>query len=170
MDHSESVWGKSFCWLLLITCMCAQSCLTLCNPMDCGPPGSSIHGILQARILEWGAISSSRGSSWPRNRTVSPALAGGFFATEPISPCLYNLTREPRMTSVSLGGWRSVSGSVIAWPTLWLQCVRYCSVFCSVLASPAALGLVQEVKSGSHPSKTGVGSENQHRRWCGYLA
>ena len=39
----------------------AQSCLTLCNPMDCSPPGSSIHGILQARILEWVAISFSRG-------------------------------------------------------------------------------------------------------------
>ena len=44
-----------------------QSCLTLCNPMDCSPLGSSVHGILQARILEWVAISSSRGSSKPRN-------------------------------------------------------------------------------------------------------
>ena len=39
-----------------------QSCLTLCNPMDCSPPASSVHGIFQARILEWAAISSSRGS------------------------------------------------------------------------------------------------------------
>ena len=46
--------------------MCAQLlqlCLTLCTPMDCSPPGSSVHGISQARILEWVAISSSRGSS-----------------------------------------------------------------------------------------------------------
>ena len=41
----------------------AQSCLTLCDPVDCSPPDSSIHGILQARILEWVAISFSRGSS-----------------------------------------------------------------------------------------------------------
>ena len=41
--------------------MCTQSCVTLCNPMDCSPPGSSVHGIFQARILEWVAISSSRG-------------------------------------------------------------------------------------------------------------
>ena len=41
----------------------AQSCPTLCHPMDCSPPGSSVHGILQARILEWVAISFSRGSS-----------------------------------------------------------------------------------------------------------
>ena len=41
----------------------AQSCPTLCDPLDCSPPGSSVHGILQARILEWVAISFSRGSS-----------------------------------------------------------------------------------------------------------
>ena len=47
----------------------AKSCLTLCNPMDCSLPGSSVHGILQARVLEWGAIPFFRGSSWPRDRT-----------------------------------------------------------------------------------------------------
>ena len=53
------------------TCACsiAQSRLTLCDPMDCSPPGSSVHGISQARILEWVAIFYSRGSSRPRDRT-----------------------------------------------------------------------------------------------------
>ena len=51
-----------------------QSCPTLRNPMDCSPPGSSVHGISQAGILEWIAISSSRGSSQPRDQTQSPAL------------------------------------------------------------------------------------------------
>ena len=51
------------------TMCCTQSCLALCNPMDCGPPGSSVHGTFQARILEWVAISYSRGSSQPRDRT-----------------------------------------------------------------------------------------------------
>ena len=46
-----------------------QSCPTLCNPMDCSPPGSSVHGILQARILEWVTMLSTRGSSWPRDWT-----------------------------------------------------------------------------------------------------
>ena len=46
-----------------------QSCLTLCKPMDCSPPGSCVHGTLQARILEWVAISFSRGYSPPRDRT-----------------------------------------------------------------------------------------------------
>ena len=46
-----------------------QLCLTLCDPMDCSAPGSSVHGILQARTLEWVAISFSRGSSQPRDQT-----------------------------------------------------------------------------------------------------
>ena len=47
----------------------AQLCPTLCNPMDCSPRGSSVHGILQARILEWVAVPFSRGSSRPRDQT-----------------------------------------------------------------------------------------------------
>ena len=57
----------------------AQLCLTLCDPMDWSPPGSSVHGILQARILEWVAISFSRGSSWPRDRTQVSRIAGRCF-------------------------------------------------------------------------------------------
>ena len=54
----------------------AQSCLTLCDPMDCSLSGSSVHGIFQARLLEWIAISFSRGSSRPRNRTPVSRIAG----------------------------------------------------------------------------------------------
>ena len=57
----------------------AQSCLTLCDLVDCSPPGSSIHGILQARILEWVVISFSRESSRPRDRTQVPRIAGRHF-------------------------------------------------------------------------------------------
>ena len=60
-----------------------QSCPTLCDPVDCSPPGSSIHGILQARILEWVAISFSRGCSRPRDRTWSPALEADALTSEP---------------------------------------------------------------------------------------
>ena len=59
-----------------------QWCLTLCNPMDYSLSGSSVQGILQASILEWVAMPSSRGSFRPRDQTLismSPALAGGFF-------------------------------------------------------------------------------------------
>ena len=57
----------------------AQSCLTLRDPVDCSPPGSSVHRILQARILEWVAISFSRGSSRPRDRTQVSCIAGRRF-------------------------------------------------------------------------------------------
>ena len=57
------------CGLFLSLCSDPQLCLTLCDPMDCGQPGSSVHGISQATILEWVAISLSRGSSRPRDRT-----------------------------------------------------------------------------------------------------
>ena len=66
----------------VVVVLAAQSCLTLCDPMDCGLPGSSVHDILQARILEWIAIPFSRGSFRPRDRTRvfciagSPALQG----------------------------------------------------------------------------------------------
>ena len=52
-----------------------QSCLTLCDPIDGSPPGSSVHGIFQARILEWDAISFSRGSSLPRDRTLLSCIS-----------------------------------------------------------------------------------------------
>ena len=59
-----------------------QSCPTLFNPMDCSLPGSSVHGILQARILEWVAVPFSRGSSQPRDRTQVSHIAGRFFTTD----------------------------------------------------------------------------------------
>ena len=57
----------------------SKSCPTLCDAMDCSPAGSSVHGILQARILEWVSISFSRGSSQPRNWTWVSCIAGRFF-------------------------------------------------------------------------------------------
>ena len=56
----------------------------LCNPMDCSPPGSSVHGILQARILEWVSVSFFKGPSRPRNRTQVSSLADSFFFFFPI--------------------------------------------------------------------------------------
>ena len=62
---------------MILCVIVTQSCLTLCDPMDCSPPGSSVHGILQERILEWVAISSSR------DRTRSPALQADSLPSEP---------------------------------------------------------------------------------------
>ena len=63
-------------------CVCVlvtQWYLILCDPMNCSPPGSSVHGILQARILEWVAMTFSRGSSRPRDQTWVSSIAGRFF-------------------------------------------------------------------------------------------
>ena len=76
-----------------------MSCPTLCNPVDCSLPGSSILGILQARILAWVAMPSSRGN--PRIEPVSPALAGRFFTTEPLGKLL--LLINGRLTSYIFG-------------------------------------------------------------------
>ena len=64
-DFAGEVWGEV-----------SQLCPTLCNPMDYSPPGSSTPGIFQTRILEWVAISFSRGSSWPRDQTLVSHIAG----------------------------------------------------------------------------------------------
>ena len=57
----------------------AQSCPTLCDPMDCSLPGSSVHGIFQTRVLEWVAISFSKGSSLPRDPTQVSCIVGRRF-------------------------------------------------------------------------------------------
>ena len=69
---------------MYVCVLVTQLCPTLCDPMDCSPPASSVHGILQARILEWVAISFSRGSSQSRDQnSVSGIGRQIFFMTEP---------------------------------------------------------------------------------------
>ena len=66
-------------WKWKVKLWVAQWCPTLCDPMDCNLPGSSVHGILQARVLEWVAISFSRTSSEPRDWIRVSCIAGRFF-------------------------------------------------------------------------------------------
>ena len=66
----------------IMMCAYAQSCPALCNPLDCSLPGFSVHGIDQARILEWVAISSSRGYSRPRHWICVSCIENRFFTTE----------------------------------------------------------------------------------------
>ena len=70
-----------------------QSCLTLCDPRDGSPPGFPVPGILQARALEWVALSFSRASSRPRDQTHVSCLAGIFFTSEPPG--------NPHLTSIN---------------------------------------------------------------------
>ena len=90
--------------------MQAKLHLTLCDPMNRSPPGSSVYGIFQARILEWVAISFSRGSSWPKDQIPVSCIAGGFTPTEP--------SRKPfrKLSSVQLLShvWLSVTPQTTA--------------------------------------------------------
>ena len=105
---SYNIYLYMFSLYIFICCaQLIQSCLTICNPMDCSRPGSSVQGILQTKILEWVAMPSSRGSSQPEmepESLKSPALAGGSLPAVPprkpylsIYPCyllLVPLQRE----------------------------------------------------------------------------
>ena len=68
---------------VLYSCMYAQSCLTLCDPLDCSPPGSSLHRIFQARILNWVTISFSRDSSQSRDQTRVSWIADSSLPAKP---------------------------------------------------------------------------------------
>ena len=109
-----------------------QSCLTLCDPMNCSPPGSSVHGISQARILEWVAMPSSRGSSRPSDQTESPeapALQVG---------SLHRASREALRTIKAQGG--------TAQSTMELHAAWYCAHVPQLLkpVRPRACALQQE--------------------------
>ena len=80
MVMTEQVFLSSEERMRLCACIqVTQLCLTLCNPTDFSPPGSSVPGILQARVLVWVAISFSRGSSPFRDQTLVSCIAGRFF-------------------------------------------------------------------------------------------
>ena len=78
---SSALAGRFFTTSHLKKWKWSQSCQTLCNPMDCSPPGLSFHGILQVRILEWIAFPFSRGSSQSRDGTQVSRIAGWFFTS-----------------------------------------------------------------------------------------
>ena len=85
----------------------SQSFPTVCDPVNCSPPGSFLHGVLQARILEWVAVTSSRASFRSRDRIAifwSPALAGGFFTTstpgKPVT-CIHGCISTYRLTNLT---------------------------------------------------------------------
>ena len=100
--------------LAKVKVLVVQSCLTFCDPMDSGPPGSPVHGILQARILEWVAIPFCRGSSQPRDRAQISCLAGRLFTVwATISPqmiYLFLVSTDP--------GPGTVWSTAIAWVAL----------------------------------------------------
>ena len=91
----------TFTWVLssqiYVYAQLLQVCLTLCNTIDCSPPGSSVHGISQAKILEWVVTPSSRGSTQLRERihvSCISCLAGRFFTAEPLEKPISQIYKE----------------------------------------------------------------------------
>ena len=86
-------WGRWHCIVLwIVKVKVTQSCLTLCDSMDCYLPDSSVHGVLQARTLEWVAIPFFRESSQPRDQTRISCIAGRFFTIWAIRKASLNST------------------------------------------------------------------------------
>ena len=135
-------------WVCMRMCVCARvcvlSCVWLCDPMDCSPPGASVNGSFQARILEWVAISSSKGSSPNMDWTCffeSPALAGRFFTTSAIYGFLKKLKIELLWSDNPLypkdlksGSWRDTivlllffhpASGVILFKSIFLYAVSF---------------------------------------------
>ena len=100
----------------------AQSCPTLCDPTDCSPPGSSVHGIFQTRILEWVAMPSCRGSSQPRDRTWVCHIAGGFCTIWATREALKNytvVTPKPQRLKEKMFTFNSYRMSTADWQGLF---------------------------------------------------
>ena len=121
LHRNFDVWDEG-----LNACIYVQLRPTLCDPMDCSPPGSSVRGILQAGIVGWVAMPSSRGSSWPRDWSwvhwVS-CTAGGFFTAEPWGSPGY---RVPKALYISLH-FTSVQGEKEMFP---IQLRPLCNSLC----------------------------------------
>ena len=143
------------CPVCVCVCVCVYSCSivsTLCDPMDCSPPGSSVHRIFQASIQEWLAISFSRASSRPRDQTEVSCIFGGCFTIwasreaetrMPYDPAVnsmprYTLTRnastcvpEDAQKSIALllitvPKWkRATCSSVVEWKILLLFPMKF---------------------------------------------
>ena len=129
--------------ILCLVRLVTQSCLTLCNPVDCSPPGSSVHGILQARILEWVAMPSSRGSFQPR----SPVLQADSSLSEPPG--------KPKNTGV--GSYPLSRGS--SRPRNWTRFFYTAGRFFQLS------GMLQQLKADQYTQRRHVITQMEGRSW-----
>ena len=91
LNWTELMIASIVCVCVCVCVLVAPSCPTLCHPVDYRPPVSSVHGVLQARILEWTVTSFSKGFSCPRDRTWVSCIAGRFFTIWAIGKSLWYL-------------------------------------------------------------------------------
>ena len=131
----------------------AQSCPTLCNPMDCSPPGASIHGIFQARVLEWIAISFSRMSSRPRDQTWVSHIAGRRFtiwATRE-AQCCFSGGSEVKVAACNVLQSRGLQRVRHDWATSLTDSLSIWSLYLGVCNVPlGSLIFLKEISSLSH--------------------
>ena len=162
------VFNESFCyiaeintalWFNIVIQLCewvtvTQLCLTLCDPMDYNLPGSSVHGILQAEILEWVAISFSSESSRPRDWTQVSCTAGRFFITL--------ATRELNYTSIKIEyPWAElIDWGIQLRETWWVLFIATCRSLSELMKSPQIpLKVRMSLSVATHVLKTKVGKE-----------
>ena len=139
-DSSGSLWAYR---LVVCVCACPAASLqsaALCTSIDCSPPGSTVHRIVQARILEWVAITFSRRSSQPRDRTWDSCIAGRFFTI--VWLCVYNY---------SLSAWKSNGQLKLHWTDQDQDCSSYHP---RSSHNPLIFHLPHFNKSQLHPSRT----------------
>ena len=133
-NETFSLWKKQ------VKVLVTQSCPTLCDPMDCSLPGSSVHGILQIRTLEWVAIPFSRWSSWPRNWSQVSCIAGTFITVW--------ATREAQKLMIWEMKWVKWEGRVgdkqMGMIYVWWRLVQY--RFVALITVFFLCGLVQALK------------------------
>ena len=136
MEHVALLYGWVMGYIYIASkCMYAkllQPCLTLCHSMDHSLPGSSVHGILHARVLEWVAMSSYRGSSWPRSRTMSLVSCIGRWV-------LYHQCHlgSPASKYLSTNYLLTVKGRILIVTLVWKISNRYCLIQATKLTSKA---------------------------------
>ena len=150
-------------------CVCVPSCSTLCDPIDCSPPGSSVHGLFQARLLEWAALSSSRGSSWSRDQTDLLYLLlgrhilyhGTTFSTRHLILCPYSNGKTTKADMFSLNTFKT-------WLTPKLILILHVHILMKLKDAVRTKELRQLIKKQRHyftdkgPSSQSYGFSRSH--------
>ena len=118
--HHAPALPLRICQSQVLGALGAQSCLTLCDPMDCSPPGSSVHGISQARILQWVAISSFRESSRPRDQSrvscISPHWQANSLPLAPPGKSIYHRGPGQFQRTLAASQGLVLPRYILCWP------------------------------------------------------
>ena len=143
----------------------AQSCVTLCVPKDCSPAGSSVHGILLARILEWISIPSSKISSWPRDRTWVSYIVGRLFTVwatgEAVEAHMVNTTLYFSTVHTVLYLWTNIIRSLLLF-SHWVLSDSFATPWIIACQAPLLMRLPrQEYWSGLPVSSLGNLSDSR---------